>query len=337
MLFSTTTTVTDAGGHSGSATTTCTIGTELQARDAYFAATGWNLYPASATGMCGKLSDVARTTYTGGAIVAGGLYENKIFTTDINLSGGGVTSAPAIFRNCEFRGTVGAPSANGALIRAWGNDHFPAEIWDSTLRPQTPHWMRNGILGHDVKLYRTEIDHCVDNLSTYNTTAGHTTDPSGVELYGVWMHDLWYELSPPVTGTNDGAHSDGIQIQGLAGLKMRGCVIDAFVAAECRPNFYGDSTSNSGIIIKPDVGDITGLDIQYNRFNGGRFTINVANDPPSRILTNIGTIANNVFGGDWGNQAAGTGALSMPAGVTGTFTGNTLAATGGPIVIGHNG
>ncbi len=93
----------------------------------------------------------------------------------------------------------------------------------------------------------------------------------------------------------------------------------------------GGDTTNSAMMIKPDVGTIGRGVITQNWFGGGAVTINIADAPTkNRYITDLGTISSNHFYRD--QFYAPTALLVLPA-RTNTHKGIKLAATGNRWVV----
>lgn len=327
MLLSTTVTVTDAGGHAGSGTGTCTVGpaTERAWRESLDYEQGV-VADGSNTGLYEDPAwpAIPRTVVTNHVPVAGQDYFNLDIQNEVIPPAG---SGVARYWNCDFQGGT---AASGHCIRAFNAGHISLDLYDSRIKPRVPGWQRNGITGHDYKLTRVEITESSDGFDVFNSA-----DPDGpvnVQLRGVYIHDLYWASQAAIgSGPTDGVHSDGGQIQGGSGFVMRGCNVQGFIRAVDVPNFYGTNHANASLMIKPDVGLITGLDIQFNRVDGGAYSINMASDGTTRVLGTAGTISNNTFGHQ---QRVGPRTISMPVSAGGTITiGNTYFDTGLPVTV----
>jgi hypothetical protein len=331
VTLTVTATVTDAGGHTATATTTATIaGTELERRNALGAYGTYRPAPADV----GLLPDVARSTVSSLATVAGGLYENKVIAGRWSTaSNSGQTNAPITFRNVDFTGATAAPAADDGCVAAWGANHIPIVIEDSRITPAVLHYFRNAISGHHVTLRRCEIARGVDGMKVFNTN--DPTGPTGVAVYGSWFHDsAWFDQNP-AGDAGSATHNDtGLQILGGSGTTFVGNVVDGYLANGAL-NTHGTNHSNSCLMIKPDVGNISDVLIDRNWLDGGAVQINLAQDGTGRVLgTNI-VISNNVFG--HGARLGPDYSILMPSTATGVVTTGNVHTTGEPANVRRNG
>ena len=236
----------------------------------------------------------------------GGTYDNR--TID-NLpivpaipTGWSREAATIRIRNAHFRGLPGPPPGSGVtgLIHAFGANHCPVIIEDSLFRPRFPHENMIGIHGYDVTAIRCEFSDVVDGVEGFQ----HSTNADGPvnnKLVLCWMHDFAYWLSVAADPAY-GSHNDGGQIEGGVGHIFWGCRIDGFIGPQ-----YGNGgltaygtrqLVTSPFLIKPDAGNIAGVDIQFCRLDGGSVGINISHrkTTPIRYLGNIGIIRSNRFG-----------------------------------------
>lgn len=288
----------------------------------------------------GVLPGVPRTEVQSLTVEPGGEYENLTVENLVNLPTV-AAGAPAIkLRNVAIIGPDTAMSgSHTSLVKAWAASHAPIELWDSTLRPQKPSLYTNGIQGHSFKLYRVEIADVIDCVSVYNNNTGFRDGPNGVEVFGTYMHDFAYYYPDP--SHSDGSHSDGVQIQSGSGFKMWGSLIVGHIGPEYGDNgltYYDTTHTNASMMIKPDVGIISGCDIKYNRIFGGAISVNVSHDtsPTQRNITDFGSISYNRFGRDQRLQGGGgdnTWTIKFPINPVPVYQaiGNVYDDTGAPV------
>lgn len=325
-----TATVIDLAGHSVSRIVQATI-IDQAYRDSLAALYG-TYQPGSDT--CGVIRGIPRDTVSALQLVPGVTYQNLDVTAPYLTVP--VGTAPIIFRNVMFRGPLVPSTTSTALVRAWTAGHAPLEFWDCTVDPQTPDSRVNGIMGHTYKAHRMDISNVVDGFSGFNTAVPN--GPAGVEIYGSWTHDHAFWPNPPDTSHSDGSHCDGAQLQGGSGYRLRGNNFEGFIG----PGYAlrnGTRHISQCLMIKPDVGLITGLDISGNWFSGGERGINFANDT-TRMLGDVGAVNGNRFGRDQklqGSSGDTTYTVTMPANVVCATVGNVYADNGRPILVRHNG
>jgi len=291
--------------------------------------------PSAAT--TGVLPGVTRTDVTTsggwpgtGTLTAGAVYSN------LNIKYRPVPPAgtdPIVYRNCYFMGEpVGSDPGGGAgLCQSTSDSHCPQWFYDCTFAPQNPHWNWNGIIGHHYRAYRCDVSGAVDGFGVYDNNAGHGALDVDVVLQQCYVHDLGNWSNPPDTSHADGSHPDCMQQQGGAGLHIQGCNFLGFAGPGFALNGYGTNHTNAVLMITNNVGEVTGNDIQYNWFDGGAASVNIAG-----VFTgDFGICKNNRFGR--GQRNGDTWAIIRPAAMTcdfGTTTDrNVFDDTGLPITL----
>lgn len=328
--------VTDSNGAFATKTATAEIGRS----------TDWQnfIYGDYGSSWCGVLPGVVRDEVQSLTVEPGGVYENLTVENLINLPTVAAGAPKILLKNVKVIGPDTQATSSTALVRCLSANHAPLEIWDSTLECQNPSQSINGIMGHTFKLYRTDISKVVDPVSVFNNNTGFKDGPNLVEMYGCNLHDLAYYY-PEVGGHSDGSHCDGVQCQGGTGFKMWGTRIYGHIGPQfgnAGKTFYDTTQCMQAMMIKPDVGAISGLDIQYNLILGGGIGINISHDAPDRLITNAGNVSNNRFGRDQRLQGAGgndTWTLKFPVSPVPAYTavGNVYHDTGAPIRVRNSG
>jgi hypothetical protein len=214
-----------------------------------------------------------------------------------------VSSLTVGLNNSQLRGDATAPTSTKGYIRAATTNGCRYELRDCTVGPaRTPNAFWVGIQGgYRVKEWRCDYFGTVDHRESFPpiATGGIAIES---ETYQGYFHDYtWWNSSFPGT-SSDGSHNDGDQIQGGDGRKIWYCNFENYNDPAYPNTFYGDGLANPCILIVPDVGNITGLDIQFNRFEaGGVASVHINHDRGGtprviqRALGNIGTIKNNLF------------------------------------------
>jgi len=278
--------------------------------------------------------------------VSGTTYRNLDIRNSVDL-GGGRTNVTYI--NCFFRGGATAPTSSTALVRLFGTHGGGHRFIDCTFLPQAPTYNWNGLQGYGFTMTRCDVSNCTDGVDIFKTQwgPGGTGDyslrngPIDVTIEQCYFHDnAWYNSSVDVAGGVIGSHSDQIQWQGGTGATIRGNTFTGMIGQQYGPNYYGAYTCNATLIIKPDVGLISGATVEKNWLDGGSFTVNIANDAPDRILGSLGSVSYNKFGRNTRIQGSTPDAsftISMPSTVTGIFDGNVYEDNGHPVLVRHNG
>lgn len=282
-------------------------------------------------GDYGVYSGVARTTQAGVTITAGGLVESRTVTGRINLPAqGGQANAPMVLRNCELVGPTAAPAGGDGIIAGTGANHIPLVLEDCTIHPQVAHYFRNGAMGHHIVMRGCDVYGGVDGMDVFNSS--DPTGPTGVVIEGCRFHDSSYFASNAAGDPDSQTHNDtGLQIMGGSDTRIVGNVIDGFLAGGAL-NTHGTNVSNACIMIKPDVGTITNLEIRGNWFDGGRVPINLAQDGV-RVLGSGIVISDNVFGP---NSDSAT-MISIPASAPGVVCTGNVMTDGSPAQVSRNG
>lgn len=206
------------------------------------------------------------TTVSGTVTITtdGTTYRNTRFTGRVSVQAKNVT-----FENCRFEAvTDGQVHAGNSGVRN-------LLIRRCTFRPSAASTTPIAVVGHDFTVERCDISGSVDGIRVHNTSA--PVGQSGVRIIGNYIHDLCY--TTPYSGHSDNeTHNDGIQIEGGNGVEIIGNRIAAY-----GDPIYGNIADNprgpqvlSCIIVTPNVGDVHGLRIVGNWFEGAYVPINLS-------------------------------------------------------------
>lgn len=235
----------------------------------------------------------------GGGVIPGATYENLDLEFVVTPPTG---TLPIIFRNCRFRGTASQQTSDVGLIKLYNSDHAPVEMYDCTFDAQTPHRWWNGIHGYGFKAVRCDLSRVIDAFNVFRPTAMGQNGPLNVDIRQCYIHDQWWVPNPPETRHVDGAHPDGVQLQGGSGFTFLGNNVQAYLHPDAFNTYYNTNHANAIMMIKPDVGVITDVRIQLNWFNGGAAGLNITHDDP-RFSAYLGIINSNRFGRGMRNGA----------------------------------
>lgn len=214
----------------------------------------------------GALAGTTFQTYSGPANITtdGATFRDTLFPNKVSIQA----------KNVTIEGCKGTAVIDG-LIHAGNSNVRNLLVRRTTLRPASGSTVSIGIVGHDFTIERCDISGTVDGIRVHNTSA--PVGQSGVRIIGNYIHDLCY--TTPYSGHSDNeTHNDGIQIEGGNGVE----VIGNRIAAYGDP-VYGNIADNprgpqvlSCIIVTPNVGDVHGLRIVGNWFEGAYVPINLS-------------------------------------------------------------
>jgi len=254
----------------------------------------------------------------------------------------GSTVGNVTYKNCFFRGPAVRPTGTTGLFTAYRPHQRGFVFIDCTFLPQLPDYRWVGVVGYGFKLLRCDISIVVDNVEVYvSSTAAPGENPDGlcdVIIQQCYFHDSAFfaygitDTSDPRWGggetSTNGSHSDGIQWEGATGLIVQGNYFTGKLASVYVPGLGGgtNTSTNSAMMIKPDVGAISGATITQNWFSGGSVSVNVADAPTkSRYIDDLGTLSSNRFGHD---QLYAPTVILVGTTVSGAHTTIAVTATG---------
>ena len=246
------------------------------------------------------------------------------------------------YKNCYFRGPAVRPAGTTGLFTAYRPHQRGFVFIDCTFLPQLPDYRWVGVVGYGFKLLRCDISIVVDQVEVYDSATadpgGNPDGPCDVVVQQCYFHDSAFfaygvtDQTDPRWGggetSTDGSHADGIQWEGATGLVVQGNYFTGKLAPQYVPGLGGgtNTSSNSAMMIKPDVGAISGANITQNWFSGGGVSINVADAPTkSRYIDDLGTLSTNRFGHD---QLYAPTVILVGTTKSGTHTTIAVTATG---------
>ena len=237
------------------------------------------------------------------------------------------------YKNCYFRGGSTAPRSTSSLYAMFRPHGTGFTFIDCTFRPQLPSYLWVGLQGYGFTLRRCDISRVVDQVQVFNPNNGPggaadnslRNGPCNVVIEACFFHDSAY-FRPGIDTSSNGSHSDDVQWQGGTGLVVRGSYFTGQLAPEYRPNYVGGTTTNSAMMIKPDVGNIANALITKNWFGGGAVSINIADAPTKgRYISNLGKITYNRF---YRDQFYAPSAFLVGTSLTSTHRGIVVDTTG---------
>lgn len=268
--------------------------------------------------------DPSRTVQAGNFTVATGnvSYVDYDFQGKVSVT----SSGRKYFRNCKFFGESG-PSTEQGLLHVTNSAATNVIAEDCDFIPTTPTAYFTGILGHHFTARRCKIRHCVDGIGVYNTAAPTAALGVLVEMCYIADHS-WFATAPSQT---DGSHTDGCQIQGGAGMILRGNHFGG-----THDVTVGDSPWSripeaghrcvSALMVTPNVGAITAMVIEKNWFYGGEIVCNLTK--ATNAGNNLGSLIDNRFGRD---QYYLTNTINIKSGSLYVATGNVYDDDSSPV------
>lgn len=172
-------------------------------------------------------------------------------------------------------------------------------IEDCEIACDNPQYWQNGIAGSDFTARRCDMH---DTIDAFDVDAGN------VLIESCYIHELTFR-SDDKDHANDKfhpywTHNDGVQIKGGTNTTIRGCNFSTYVSLQSgttptdRLHDLQSGWNNYGasITCSPDKGEITGLLVELNWFDGGDTNFQ-DNYSPSAAFT-LGTMRYNRFGND---------------------------------------
>lgn len=211
--------------------------------------------------------------------------ENLEIYGDIKIRAKNVT-----IRNSLLRGGTKAPGNPTAVVDATGSQVVNLRIEDSTIRPDRPHYNRDGIKGHDLTARRNLITGTTDGMGIFNRPGG--SPAANVTAEANYIHSLTYfDYS---SAHSDGTHNDGIQVQGGSNIRIAGntIVANAVVGSGSRPGKYAPS-AGLGIMLQQNVSKLSNVVVERNWVDNGTSSINIDNGKYSNITV---TVRENLLG-----------------------------------------
>lgn len=205
--------------------------------------------------------------------------ENLEIYGDIKIRAKNVT-----IRNSLLRGGSKAPGNPTAIVDATGSQVVNLKIEDSTIRPDRPHFNRDGIKGHDLTARRNLITGTTDGMGIFNRPGGSAA--ANVTVEANYIHSLTYfDYS---SAHSDGTHNDGIQVQGGSNIRIAGntIVANAVVGSGSRPGKYAPH-AGLGIMLQQNVSKLSNVVVERNWVDNGTSSINIDNGKHSNITVTV--------------------------------------------------
>jgi hypothetical protein len=267
-----------------------------------------------------------------------------------------VTGRNVTFRNCEFVGPPGRPSAYSDLLNATAPGVSSLRLVRCRFRPQTPsphHDMC--VRGHDFVLHRCDLSGTIDGVAVHASPSTSTTLAANVVIEGCYFHD-WLYWCPCAATSDNRTHNDCIQLHHASGhrnVTIRGNTLLGFIdtrISSYRPptfangvqtggyHFYGERdragrparwTSASCIMLSPKGTQAGSVLIQSNWIDGSTNKISVpAWGSGDRFLSPGFRVLGNRFGRNSRGGSLGTPRF--------TYAGNIAKRRSCPMVISGN-
>jgi hypothetical protein len=337
MLFSTTTTVTDAGGHASAPfTSTCTIGesfvlgtTEPTAANTGLGVEGLTL--ADMTVIPGDLNITPAYMSANGNTIDRVLVEGHVVFTG---------TAPFTISNSVIRGRpfTGAPPRSAIVYARLTSTPASAvlNLTNCEVYPVQPHVGIVCASGERLgTIIRPNFHHGSDLINYWGSTP---------KVYGGYLHDYTFWANDP-KHTNDGAHpgwshNDLIQNSASANARIRGnsfdcrAAVDAGDVATLTGAGFSARDWGTSVMFTPSDGTITGAEVEENWFRFGQCPVCLPLQSSGSFNTgNSWSVEGNRFGelphayGTNSRQLIRWGNTMGPA--AGSCSGNVFLSTAG--------
>lgn len=278
----------------------------------------------------GVLAGTTLTTLTGNQTIttAGTVIQDKDIFGKVNIQ-----AANVVIKNCRIRG---ANDGAFAIVQCTSTACVNAQIIDCDIVADFPTDTLNGIYGHDFTALRCNIRDTVDCIRVNNTSV--PTAATGVTVQQCYLHHMAVR-SPTATQSDNVTHNDCVQIESGSGLVMLGNSVHAESGSATASDAGGLAFTpwpTCCLMVTPNVGAISAMDIQKNWIYGGRIAVNAGAD--SLSTSNLGKIWQNRF--DRSQYYAGH-TIDIQAGTTwdageGTGNQNVYMDNGAPVTVRRN-
>lgn len=173
----------------------------------------------------------------------------------------------------------------------------------------------------------------LDRCDIHDVVDGIDFQGASNTVKGCYIHDLLL-LTPDSNHPDNRTHCDGIQITGGDSIVILGNNVQSFASPHSSPSLLATQTQAlSCIMLTPNAGPITNLQVTKNWFDGGYISIN--GGALSRTAGNSGAITDNRFGR---NQGAPGHTIDLNSTAVGNFTvtGNVYEDNGTPVTVRWN-
>ena len=188
----------------------------------------------------------------------------------VDINGYVKISAPNVkITRSIIRGGAEATTVRG-LVESYNTANTGLVIEDSELRPANPSWWIEGAKVQNATFRRVEITGTVDGIGVHG---------DNVRVEGSWIHDLSYYTPFPYQPDNQ-THNDGIQVHLGSGLRVVGSTIT--------------TSHNAAIMVTPNTGPVSDMQITGNWLDHGGCTINVSEKGRGAISGTV--VTDNKFG-----------------------------------------
>lgn len=227
------------------------------------------------------------TRYTGPLTITtnGTVIDGKEIYGDLKIQ-----ARDVVIRNSSLRCGTGHPSSNTGCIDANSANVYNLLIENNRIRPDSPSYFRDGIVGHEFTARGNDISGTNDGIGIFNRPGGSVN--ANVTVQGNYIHDLKHFNTDPAH--SDGTHNDGIQIQGGSNIAIRGnSIVGSASGVDGSWTYNGHG--NTAVMISQNVSTLNNLVIENNWINKGQASVAVA---PGKYPTISLTLRNNQFGRD---------------------------------------
>lgn len=203
----------------------------------------------------------------GGTPQAPKVYENLEIFGNVNVRASYVT-----IRNCRIWGAAGAAPAYDPLVSFEGDGFVGGIVEDCDIRPQTPHYFRDGIAGNNYTARRNNVSAVTDGFGVMNFA--NPNSAHNVFIQGNYVHDLAYRSTPASVQSDLHTHNDGIQIHSGSNIWIQGNNIQGFTdpSVSDLANPYassGNQITGQCTLAQTTRSSLSGVHILDNWYDGG--------------------------------------------------------------------
>jgi hypothetical protein len=238
---------------------------------------------------------IALTPYTGPLTITadGTVIDSKDVYGDLRIQARNV-----VIRNSYLHGGSAIPSSNSGVVDANSANVYNLLVENNTIRPDSPSYFRDGIVGHEFTATGNDISRSNDGIGAFSKPGGPVA--ANVTIRGNYIHDLTHWNNDPAH--SDGTHNDGIQLQGGENILISGNNVVGSVVAGDGLGPFGNH-GGAALIINRSTATFRNVVVETNWFDDAQNSVCINNGSDANITV---TLQNNFFGRnqfDFGNNS----------------------------------